>query len=112
MTTNTDSINPPSAKLKQLQDEGYCILENVVDKALLRRTRACVDHAIASLDADQLTRNVSPGTLIDSGPHPGLAGIVGNPTALKALDEMGLPGSKFWKAVVISKPHRDQVKRF
>ena len=104
MATNTNSTNPPPAKLKQLQNEGYCILENVADEALLERTRACVKQAIATLDDDQLTRNVSPGTLIDSGPHPELAGIVGNPTALKALDEMGLPGSKFWKAVIISKP--------
>ena len=63
----------------QLQNEGFCILENVADQALLERTRDCVKQAIASLDADQLTRNVSPGTLIDSGPHPELAGIVGNP---------------------------------
>ena len=104
MTTTTDSTNSSSAKLKQLQDEGYCILENVADEALLERTRDCVNHAIATLDVDQLTRNVSPGTLIDSGPHPELAGIVGNPTALKALNDMGLQNSKFWKAVIISKP--------
>ena len=90
MVTNTVSTVAPSAKLKQLQNEGYCILENVADEALLERTRACVEHAIGTLDADLLARNPSPGTLIDSGPLPELAGIVGNPTALKALDEMGL----------------------
>ena len=104
MATNTDSPNSPSAELKQLQTEGYCILENIADEALLDRTRACVEQAVATQDAERLAHTRAPGTLIDSGPHPELAGIVGNPAALRALDDMGLPGSKFWKAVIISKP--------
>ena len=104
MATNTDSPNSPSANLKQLQTEGYCILENIAVEALLDRTRACVEQAVATQDAERLAHTRAPGTLIDSGPHPELAGIVGNPAALRALDDMGLPGSKFWKAVIISKP--------
>ena len=92
------------AKLEQLQREGYCVLEELANEALLRRTRGCVEQAVATQDIERLARTRSPGTLIDSNAYPELAGIIGNPVSLKALDEMGLPGSKFWKAVIISKP--------
>ena len=92
------------AKLEQFQREGYCVLEKMADEALLRRTRECVERAVGMQDVERLARTRSPGTLIDSNVYPELAGIIGNPVALKALDEMGLPGSKFWKAVIISKP--------
>ena len=104
MSESKVSRSEPSAQLEQLQREGYCVLENIADTALLERTRACVEKAVATQDPERLARTRSPGTLINSNAHPELAGIVGNPTALKALDEMGLPGSKFWKAVIISKP--------
>ena len=46
MTTNT--ISPLVAKFKQLQIEGYCVLENIADNALLERTRACAEQAVAT----------------------------------------------------------------
>jgi len=104
MVANTVSRSALSAKCKQLQHEGYCILENVALDALIERTRACVEKAVATQDPERLARTRAPGTLIDSDAYPELAGIIGNPAALKALDEIGMPGSKFWKAVIISKP--------
>ncbi|MEM7027965.1 MAG: phytanoyl-CoA dioxygenase family protein [Chloroflexota bacterium] len=104
MTVQPISISDPAAKLKQMQEEGYCVLENVADEALLDRTRNCVEAAIAEQDPEKFTNWVAPGTLIDSYNYPGLSGIVGNPTALATLDAIGLPNSKFWKAVIISKP--------
>ena len=91
-------------KIKHLQREGYCILENMAGEALLNRTRDCVNKAVAEQDSDKLARTISSGTLISSVKYPELSGIIGNPAAIKALDDMGLPGSKFWKAVIISKP--------
>ena len=104
MGTKTISMSESSLKLTQLQHKGYCILENVAHDALLERTRACVEQAIATQDSEKLAGVCSPGTLIAAEHHPGLAGLIGNPIALEALDEMGLPGSVFWKAVIISKP--------
>lgn len=93
-----------SLALMKLQNEGYCILENAVPHALIEHTRACVDLAITSQDSEALARVRSPGTLIAAEHHPDLAALIGNPIALKALDGMGLTDSKFWKAVIISKP--------
>ena len=104
MDKNTTSVAEPSMKLKQLQQAGYCILENMADEALLNRTRDCVEAAITAQDPARFSNWRAPGTLIDSFEHPGLAGLIGNPTALQALDEMGLSDTKFWKAVIISKP--------
>ena len=39
-----------AAKLKQLQTDGYCVLPDMADEALLNRTRACVEEAIAAQD--------------------------------------------------------------
>lgn len=79
----------------------------MADDILLDCTRARIEQAVA----DQV-RNGSPvgvplvRSLIDSNAYPELASIIGNPAALKALNEMGLPNTKFWKAVIISKPPR------
>ncbi|MBV7335526.1 phytanoyl-CoA dioxygenase family protein [Chloroflexi bacterium TSY] len=104
MATETFSISEPSTKLRQLQHNGYCVLESIADDVLLNRTRACVKQAIADQDPERFARWRAPGTLIDSNNYPELAGIIGNPIALKALNEMGLTDTKFWKAVIISKP--------
>ncbi|MEM7132510.1 MAG: phytanoyl-CoA dioxygenase family protein [Chloroflexota bacterium] len=97
-------IIEPSTKLKQLQSEGYCILPSMANNVLLNRTRACVEQAIAAQPPEKFASWRAPGTLIDSNNFPELAGIVGNPNALMALNEMGLSNTKFWKAVIISKP--------
>lgn len=99
MATETFSISEPSTKLRQLQHNGYCVLESIADDVLLNRTRACVKQAIADQDPERFARWRAPGTLIDSNNYPELAGIIGNPIALKALNEMGLTDTKFWKAV-------------
>ena len=85
MAAHTISILEPTAKRKQFQREGYCVLENIASEAILERTRACVRKAVATQDLEKLARARSPGTLIDSGPYPEFAGIIGNPTALLAL---------------------------
>jgi hypothetical protein len=91
-------------KAGQLIDEGYCVLEDMLDAGTLRHTREVAMAAVLGLSEEQLEATRSPGTLIDSNDHPGLAECVGNPKALAALEAMGFGGSKFWKAVIISKP--------
>ena len=61
-------------------------------------------EAIGGLTEEQLEATRSPGTLINSNHHPGLAECIGNPKALAALETIGFGGSRFWKAVIISKP--------
>ena len=97
-------LGSAAARLQQLQQDGFCVVPEMAGAALLDRTRRCVRRAVAAQDAERLARNRSPGTLIDSGDYPELADLVGNPKALRALDDMGLTDCRFWKAVIISKP--------
>ena len=100
----TDITLTPAARMAELKQNGFCIIENVADEWLLDRTRACVDKALAEVDPDRLQKTKSPGSLIDSNNYPELADLIGNPRALAELDRMGLKDIKFWKAVIISKP--------
>ena len=91
-------------KARNLIEEGFCVLENMLDADTLRHTREVAMKAVRELSAEQMEATRSPGTLINSDHHPGLAECIGNPRALAALEEMGFGGGKFWKAVIISKP--------
>ena len=68
------------------------------------RTRDVAMKAVRGLSEEQLEATRSPGTLINSNDHPGLAECIGNPRALAALEAMGFGGSRFRNAVIISKP--------
>jgi len=98
------TVLTPEARMAELIQNGFCIIEDVADEWLLNRTRACVDKALAEVDAERLAKTKSPGSLIDSNNYPELADLIGNPRALAELDRMGLKDIKFWKAVIISKP--------
>ena len=102
--TDVDIMSIVPARRKQLQVEGYCILKGVVNDDLLNRTQACVNNAIAAQLPLQPKKNQSPGLMLAAEHYPELSGIIGNPVVWQALGQMGLSGSAFWKAVVISKP--------
>ncbi len=94
----------PDKLAMQLREDGFCVIPNIADEALLGKTRACVEKALAEYDAEQRENTRAPGSLIDSNFYPELADLIGNPRALQALGDMGLDDIKFWKAVIISKP--------
>ena len=100
--TPADAVG--AQRLRQLQDEGFCIVPDMAPPALIEHTQACVERAVATQDAERLARTRSPGTLIDSDGYPELADLIGNPAALGELHRMGFTDIKFWKAVIISKP--------
>ena len=101
MTTKT--IAPDILK-QQLVEDGYCVIPGLVSESLLDKTRACVDKALAEVDAERREQTKAPGSLIDSNFYPELADLIGNPAALESLHALGLRDIKFWKAVIISKP--------
>ena len=78
-----------SSSREQLQNEGYCILKDVVSNELLSRTRDCVYEAITKHADLQSNKNQSPGLMVDSDDYPELSGIVGNPVVLQSLNQMG-----------------------
>ena len=88
----------------QLREDGFCVIPDMADEALLNKTRACVEKALSNYDEETRENTKAPGSLIDSNFYPELADLIGNPLALEALGQMGLDDIKFWKAVIISKP--------
>ena len=104
---SADSAPPANdfdRKARQLIEEGFCVLEGMLDTDTLRHTRDIAMKAVRELSEEQLKATRSPGTLVNSNHHPGLVECIGNPRALAALEAMGVGGSRFWKAVIISKP--------
>ena len=99
-----DTTVSPEKLAKQLRDDGFCVIPDMADEALLQATRACVQKALAEYDDERRENTKAPGSLIDSNHYPELADLIGNPRALEALAQMGLRDIKFWKAVIISKP--------
>jgi ectoine hydroxylase-related dioxygenase (phytanoyl-CoA dioxygenase family) len=105
MTTgNGANATELGRKARQLIDEGFCVLEDMLDAETLAHTRDVSMKAVAGLSQEKLESTRSPGSLINSNDQPGLAECVGNPKALAALEAMGFGDSGFWKAVIISKP--------
>ncbi len=92
------------SKRRQLIGQGYCVLEDMLGLETLQKTRKVALNAVNKLSDEQLAAHRAPGTLINSKAEPGLADCIGNPKALAALGAMGFGSSKFWKAVIISKP--------
>lgn len=93
-----------AGKMRQLQRDGYCILENVASNELLDKIRLCSSEAVGGQGQERLERHKSPGSLINSGSEPCLADLIANPVAIAALMKMGLDDIRFWKGVIISKP--------
>ncbi len=103
-TDNTPPVTELGRKAHLLIEDGFCVLEDMLNADILQHTRSVAKKAVCNLSARQFEATRAPGTLIDSDNHPGLAECIGNPKALAALDAMGFGGSRFWKAVIISKP--------
>jgi len=70
MITDAAAIPVVSARRKQLQDEGYCILKGGANDELLSRTRASVNNAIAAQVPSQSKKNRSPGLMLAAEHYP------------------------------------------
>ena len=66
--TPADAVS--AERLRQLQEQGFCIVPDMAPPSLIEHTRACAERAIATQDEERLARTRSPGTLIDSDGYP------------------------------------------
>lgn len=105
MSTLTSSVPfDAGEKSRQLIENGFCILNDILDSDVINRTREISMNSVLGLSGEQLADAKAAGSLINSDDEPGLAECVGNPRAVSALEAMGFGDVKFWKAVIISKP--------
>jgi ectoine hydroxylase-related dioxygenase (phytanoyl-CoA dioxygenase family) len=91
-------------KHRQLIDDGFCVVEGVLDAAMLGRLKAITERMIARQPAEHFREQVTTGSLIDVADDAELADLIAYPPALAALRSMGFEHIVFQSGYVISKP--------
>ncbi len=92
------------AKRGQLLRDGVCVVENVLDGAMLQRVRAIVDQALAALGADHRREQRSTGSMVANRHLPHLDELIAWPGTWDVLECLGYAECKFSRAYLISKP--------
>lgn len=93
-----------SAKRRQLDRDGYCLLEGLIDAPLLAHLRVVTDEILAATDAAHFEAKRSQGSVIPVFGHPGMAELIAHPPLLAALADLGFAEPKWGSGFVISKP--------
>ncbi len=92
------------AKGRQLESDGFCILENIIDAQMLARLRRVTDVMIARQEAAHFNENRSQGSLISVFEEPFFPQLVAYPPILDALKGLGFDKPRWSSGFVISKP--------
>jgi len=92
------------AKYNQLIEDGFCVLEDILDSAFLNELREFTDHQTAEMSEDEARAQKSPGSLLPVMNDEIFARLVAYRPALKALENLGFHDTKFSSGYVISKP--------
>ncbi|MEM7444304.1 MAG: phytanoyl-CoA dioxygenase family protein [Pseudomonadota bacterium] len=89
---------------QHLEDQGYCVIEQVIDAAAMEDARAISARALAEVSADHRARNRSQGSLINMVDYPDYARIIGDPGIRRVLSDLGFADPRFSSGYLISKP--------
>lgn len=100
MTMNGDY----SAKRRQLENDGFCILENIINAQMLAQLRRVTDEMLARQESAHFEENRSQGSLISVFEEPFMAQLVVYAPMLRALKRLGFEHPKWGSGFVISKP--------
>lgn len=89
---------------RQLDEDGFCLLERVIDEPMLARMREVTDEVLAATDAAHFDAKRSQGSVIPVFGHPGMAELIAYRPLLTALNQLGYADPKWGSGFVISKP--------
>lgn len=92
------------ASKQQLIDDGFCVIERVLDAAAMDHARAVSAQALAEVSSDHRARNRSQGSLIHMADYPGYAAIIGHPALRGVFGDLGFADPRFSSGYLISKP--------
>ena len=92
-----------AAKRRQLEDDGFCLLENIIDTQMLVRLRTVTDDMLARQEAAHFEENRSQGSLVSVFEDPFMAKLVAYKPMLAALAKLGFDSPKWKSGYVISK---------
>ena len=93
-----------SPKRRQLERDGFCVFDDVLDDDLLQRTRQVSDRLLDALPAEHLEKQKSTGSMVSVTDDPFFAELVAAPDALRALQILGYDNPKWASGFIISKP--------
>src|SRR5438067_595911 len=100
MSTHQDDV-----KREQLLRAGYCLLEGVLDGAMVEELRHVTDVMLADYSRQDAERFRYQGSNISiSFQHPVFPRLFVWPKALAALAALGFDQPKWWSGFLLSKP--------
>ena len=91
-------------KRQQLDRDGFCLLEGVIDDGMIERLREVTDRVIARQEAAHFERQRAQGSLIRVTEDPFMARLIAYRPILQALARLGFPDPKWGSGFIISKP--------
>lgn len=91
-------------KRRQLTEDGYCVVEDMLSPGLLEQTRDRAAGIVAGITPEHRARNRSQGSLVLIADHPGFAGLIAAPLQQGVFAGLGFRDPRFSSGYVISKP--------
>ncbi len=92
------------AKRRQLESDGFCILENIIAPQMLAQLRTVTDKMLTRQEASHFEAMRSQGSLVSVFDDSFMAKLVAYPPILAALANLGFENPKWGSGFVISKP--------
>jgi ectoine hydroxylase-related dioxygenase (phytanoyl-CoA dioxygenase family) len=92
------------ARKKQLDEEGYCVVPNVLPPDLLAQLRDVTNDILGKLPKEHEQDNRSTGSMVTVLEHPIFADLIALPAAQEAVRSAGFSGAAFSSGYIISKP--------
>ena len=87
-----------------LQKDGYCVVPNILDTAMLEQVEQVSNRLLDGMSAETRAEQKSTGSLISIYDDPFFAALVTYEPALQVLRNLGFVSTKFASGYVISKP--------
>ena len=93
-----------TTKMEQIIQDGYCVVEDVLDSKMLQKLCLVSNSMIDQQDETHFIEHASQGCIISVTKHPFMAELIADPRTLKIFTEFGFDDPKFMSGYVISKP--------
>ncbi len=89
---------------RQLVEDGYCVIRDVLDQDLLGSLRALARDGIADASVEHRALNRSQGSLVLMAEYPAFADLIAYPPTMAIFDGLGFRDPRFSSGYIISKP--------
>ncbi|MDH3658807.1 MAG: phytanoyl-CoA dioxygenase family protein [Alphaproteobacteria bacterium] len=89
---------------QQLCEDGYCVIERVLEDSLLDDISRLSSEALRATSSEHRTQNRSQGSLINVADYPGYAPLIGHARARGLFEQLLFADPRFSSGYLISKP--------